>query len=237
MYALEKNKMVNGQPARAVSFFLDGNDPYLLPLVGDGLLPADVDGKQKPKTDSAVPIVGTQDDDAGYGATFDALNIWDLNVKWNGRSQRVADAEHAAADGAVRLDLPVRPDARDCLPQPGIDESGAVPRHPLLPAAADVPARVPQLQGSRVAGDEPVGRGGAGHRRRALVRDPAERGAYSLYQQGTYAPADGVDRWMGSIGQDKKGDMAPRVQRRQRSQRVPWHPLHGSARGRPARAR
>ena len=41
--------MVNGQPARAVSFFIDGNDPGMLPLVGDGLLPADVDGKQKPQ--------------------------------------------------------------------------------------------------------------------------------------------------------------------------------------------
>src|SRR5438132_4839652 len=62
VYALEKNKMVNGQPARAVSFFLDGNAPGMLPLVGDGLLPADIDGKQKPKTDTAIPIVGTQDD-------------------------------------------------------------------------------------------------------------------------------------------------------------------------------
>jgi hypothetical protein len=25
------------------------------------------------------------------------------------------------------------------------------------------------------------------------------RGAYSLHQQGSYAPADGVHRWMGSI--------------------------------------
>src|SRR5438132_8319058 len=82
VYALEKNKMVNGQPARAVSFFLDGNAPGMLPLVGDGLLPADIDGKQKPKTDTAIPVVGTQDDNASYGATFDALNIWDLNVKW-----------------------------------------------------------------------------------------------------------------------------------------------------------
>ena len=30
VYALEKNKMVNGQPARAVSFFLDWNDPCRL---------------------------------------------------------------------------------------------------------------------------------------------------------------------------------------------------------------
>ena len=30
----------------------------------------------------------------------------------------------------------------------------------------------------------------------------------SLYQQGTYAPDDGVHRWMGSIAMDKLGDMA-----------------------------
>src|SRR5436853_3892832 len=67
VYALEKNKMVNGQPARAASFFLDGNAPGMLPLVGDGLLPADVDGKQKPKIDATIPLVGTQDDGASYG--------------------------------------------------------------------------------------------------------------------------------------------------------------------------
>ena len=32
-------------------------------------------------------------------------------------------------------------------------------------------------------------------------------GVYSVYQQGTYAPGDGVQRWMGSIAQDKNGNM------------------------------
>ena len=76
--------MINGQPARSVRFFIDGNDPSLLPLVGDGLLPTNIDGKQKPMTDTAIPLVGTQDDGAFYGATFDALNIWDLLVKVRG---------------------------------------------------------------------------------------------------------------------------------------------------------
>ena len=92
VYALEKNKMVDGHPnARMVRFFIDGNVPEMLPLVGNGLLPADLDGKQKPKTDTAIPIIGTQDDDADYGATFDALNIWDLYVKW--RSTPIASLE------------------------------------------------------------------------------------------------------------------------------------------------
>ena len=121
VYALEKNKMTDGDPnARIVRFFIDGNVPELLPLVGDGLLPADVDGKQKPKTDTAIPIIGTQDDTADYGATFDAINIWDLFIKW--RSTPIASLELNVQLPTAPFDsiFPCGPDARDCLPQPGI---------------------------------------------------------------------------------------------------------------------
>jgi phospholipase C len=55
VYALEKNKMVNGDPnARAVQFFLEANvtPTGTTPLedVGDGLLPPDIDGNKKPPT-------------------------------------------------------------------------------------------------------------------------------------------------------------------------------------------
>ena len=33
-------------------------------------------------------------------------------------------------------------------------------------------------------------------------------GTYSLYQQGTYAPGDGVHRWMGSAAMDRHGNIA-----------------------------
>lgn len=125
VYALEKNKMINGQPgARAVGFFLDGNDPDILPLVGDGLLPAYVDGKQKPDPLVPIPIVGTQDAGAGYGATFDTLNIWELSVKWRSTP---------TASRLLKTQLPVAPfdsifpcaptSSHDCLPQPGITDT------------------------------------------------------------------------------------------------------------------
>src|SRR5437899_10582395 len=83
VYALERDKMLAGDPdARVVSFCRDGNAPGMLPLVGDGLLPPDIDGRRMPANDSPAPIVGTQDDNASYGAAFDALNIWELSVKW-----------------------------------------------------------------------------------------------------------------------------------------------------------
>src|SRR4029453_15181696 len=83
VYGLERDRMIAGDPAaRAVSFLLqDGGVP--INLIGDGLLPADADGKRPPKRGSKAPIIGSQDDEGPYGATFDALNVWEVDVKWN----------------------------------------------------------------------------------------------------------------------------------------------------------
>ena len=69
--------MLNGQPRPRGQFFLDGSTTCRCSSIGDGLLPADIDGKQKPMTDTAIPMVGTQDDDCGLRGDVDALNIWD----------------------------------------------------------------------------------------------------------------------------------------------------------------
>jgi len=211
VYALEKNKMVNGDPnARSVKFFIDGNDPTLLPLIGDGLLPADVDGKQKPKTDTAIPIVGTQDDDADYGATFDAINIWDLFIKW--RSTPIASLELNTQLPTASFDsiFPCSPTARDCLPQPGVPVGDArdldilsYRQRPTFRLAYRNFKTYESLVTNQSVEATP---GVAGARWYEIRRNGA--GTYSLYQQGTYAPGDGIHRWMGSIAMDKKGNMA-----------------------------
>jgi hypothetical protein len=209
VYALEKNKMVNGDPkARAVSFFIDGNDPSLLPLVGDGLLPADIDGKQKPAPETAIPIVGTQDDGAEYGATSDALNVWDLLIKW--RSTPTASLTFNAQLPVAAFDsiFPCAPTSRDCLPQPGVTDPSRYldilsyrqrPTHRL--AYRNFKGYESMVTNQSVEALPGV----AGVRWYELRRI---NGTYSLYQQGTYAPNDGVHRWMGSIAQDKKGNTA-----------------------------
>ena len=208
VYALEKNKMVNGQAARAVNFFLDGNDPAILPLVGDGLLPADVDGKQKPKLDAAIPIVGTQDDNASYGATSDALNIFDLSVKW--RSTPVASLTLNTQLPTAPFDsiFPCAPASRDCLPQPGITNPAqyldilSYRQRPTFRLAYRNFKDFEALVTSQSVEATP---GVAGERWYEIRRIGS---SYGLYQQGTYAPSDGVHRWMGSVAQDKKGDLA-----------------------------
>lgn len=211
VYALEKNKMINGQAkARAVQFFLDSN---VVPLetIGDGLLPPDVDGKTKPKADAPAPIVGTQDDGAGYGATFDALNIWELKIQWNSKAT-------ASLTGPIQLPVAsfdsVFPcvggqGSRDCLPQPGITNSAQYldilsyrqrPTYRLAYRNFGTYESYVTNQSVEAAPDV------AGIRWYEIRRNAS--GNYSVYQQGTYAPGDGVHRWMGSAAQDKKGNIA-----------------------------
>jgi hypothetical protein len=200
---------VNGDPgARNVRFFIDGNDPDLLPLVGDGLLPADPDGKQKPKTDTAIPIIGTQDDDADYGATFDAINIWDLFIKW--RSTPIASLGLNTQLPTAPFDsiFPCTPTARDCLPQPGIVNPAqyldilSYRQRPTFRLAYRNFKTYESLMTNQSVEATP---GVAGARWYEIRRTG---GTYSIYQQGTYDPGDGVHRWMGSIAMDKKGNMA-----------------------------
>ena len=209
VYALEKNRMLNGEPARAVQFFLEDR-VVPLNLIGDGLLPADIDGKQKPMADSAIPIVGTQDDNWVYGAPSDALNIWDLHVKW--RSTPVASL-------AFKAQLPVASfdsnfpcgalGARDCLPEPGITNQAqfldvlSYRQRPTYRLAYRNFKDHESLVTSQSVEALP---GQAGERWYEIRRNAA--GDYSLFQQGTFAPADGIHRWMGSVAQDKKGNLA-----------------------------
>ena len=211
VYALEKNKMLAGNPkARAVQFFLDSN-VVPLNLIGDGLLPADIDGTRRPIDRVPAPIVGTQDDNAPYGADFDALNIWELSVQW--QANPVASLKLATQLPVAQFDsvFPCAPTSRDCLPQPGITNPNQYldilsyrqrPTHRLayrnfgkyeaLVTTQSVEAR-PGIAGMRWY-----------EIRRSENPKPT---AYSVTQQGTYAPDD-VHRWMGSVAMDRQGNMA-----------------------------
>lgn len=211
VYALDRNKLIAGDPtARVVSFFLDGNDPAILPLVGDGLLPADLDGQAKPKNAAKIPLVGTQDDGGPYGATSDAINIWELDVHWNAAAAANATLELAEQLPTAAFDsiFPCAPTSRDCLPQPGITNPNqyvdilSYRQRPTWRLAYRNFGGHESLVTNQSVEALP---GVAGVRWYEIRRT---NGAYSLYQQGTISPGDGVHRWMGSAAQDKKGNMA-----------------------------
>jgi hypothetical protein len=212
VYGLERNKMIEGDPnARAVSFLLDSN-VVPINLIGDGLLPPDVDGKTKPKSAVPAPIIGTQDNDfTAYGATFDALNVWEFDVKWHSTP---------TASIVLKTQLPVASfdsvfpcvgavGSRDCLPQPGITNTAqfldilSYRQRPTWRLAYRNNGTYESMVTNQSVEALP---GQAGARWYEIRRSDA--GTYTLHQQGTYAPGDGVHRWMGSIAADRNGNMA-----------------------------
>jgi len=206
VYALEKAAMISGNPrARAVQFFLD-SDVVPLHLIGDGLLPADVDGRRRPPDGAAAPIFGTQDDDYVYGAPFDAINVWELSVLWNSKPR--ASLTFAAQLPVASFDsnFPCGP-SRGCLAQPGItnpDQWVDVqsyrqrPTHRL--AYRNFGTHEAMVTNQAVEARTRI----AGVRWYEVRR---VNGQYSVYQQGTYSP-DNVHRWMGSAAMDRDGNIA-----------------------------
>ena len=207
VYALEKRKMLVGDPsAGAVQFFLDS---AIIPLylLGDGLLPPDIDGQRRPEADMLPAMVGTMDDDAIYSAAFDALNIWVLDVEW-GRPWASLSLVSQLPVAEFDSIFPCAPTSRDCLPQPGVVDPNqyldilSYRQRPTMRLAYRNFGGYESLVTSQSVEARP---GVAGMRWYEIRRT---NGAYSLYQQGTYAPEDGVHRWMGSLAQDQVGNLA-----------------------------
>ncbi len=150
---------------------------------------------------------------APYGATFDALNIWELLVQWN--SKPVASLILKTQIPVASFDsiFPCAPTSRDCLPQPGITDPAqyldilSYRQRPTWRLAyrnfGDHEALVTNQSVEALPGV-------AGVRWYEIGRtvDPKKNTTYTLNQQGTYAPNDGVHRWMGSAAMDKMGNIA-----------------------------
>jgi hypothetical protein len=205
-YALERQKMLSGDPnARVIKFVLPpGDAPY---LTGDGLLPTDWDGDKPPKKGTPNWFVGTMDNGGPYGAPFDALNVFEYNVDW--RPTPRATFGLAAQIPVAQFDsvFPCAPGARNCIPQPGttnkIDILSSRQRPTYRLAYRNFGAYE-----SLVTNQSVEARPAEAGVRWYELRRPRGAATMSLFQQGTFAPGDGVHRWMGSIAQDKNGNIA-----------------------------
>ena len=90
--------------------------------MGDGILPADLDGSRLPPAGSPEYFVGSMDDDAGDHAPFDALNVFQANVDWSNPAAATFAFEKSVPIAEYDTIFPCAPTARDCLPQPGITD-------------------------------------------------------------------------------------------------------------------
>jgi hypothetical protein len=203
-YALERAAMLAGDPgARSVKFLLaPGSTPW---LTGDGLLPSDLDGRRLPPAGSPNYFVGSMDDGAQYGAPFDGLNVFAYKVKWGA---------HPAGSFTLAAQLPVAPFdsvfpcspfSRACIPQPQTGNKIDILSYRQRPTWRLAYRNFVDHE-SLVTNQSVEARPGVAGVRWYELR--LAGGAFSIHQQGTYAPPDGVHRWMGSVAMDRRGDMA-----------------------------
>ena len=206
-----------------------------LELIGDGLLPPDIDGNRRPTATTPAPIVGTQDD--GGRLRRDVRRAQHLGAR--GQMERDTRPPSLAPDAAAVASFdsifPCAPTAADCLPQPGIADPNqyldilSYRQRPTCRLAYRNFGKYEALVTNQSVEALP---GIAGPRwyeirrdQRRLLRPPAAR------MRRTTASTAG---WAASR-MDQNGQHGPRLQRRQRRRRVPGHPLHGPAGRRPAR--
>lgn len=202
VYVLEREKMLLGEEARHLGFPLPGI------RVNGFYSPAGffAVGKDLPPTGNA-PIIYFQDD-AWLGVNEDHLKIWLINVDWKDplsstieESQNIGPSQgvtpfHSVFDGGSFSNLPQPGNA------PDVDAlQGAI----MYPAAYRQFPTHNSVVFNFVVDIDPSIVEHAGIRWYELRQD-ASGGPWSVFQEGTYAP-DNSDRWCGSIGIDKNGNI------------------------------
>jgi hypothetical protein len=207
-YALDRAQALAGNPNPTVVSFLAAPNPAY--VVGDGLLPSDLDGMTPPPAGSPNYFVGSEDNNGPYGAPADALSLWKFHYD---------PITPANSSFVLSNTLPTQPfnsvlalcgGSRNCIPQPNTTNrlDFLLRQRPLFRLAyrnfGDHESMVANLSVS--AGTGPNGEV-AGIRWYEL-RSP--NSSPLIFQQGTYAPGltDGIHRWLGSIAMNSAGDIA-----------------------------
>ena len=208
-YALDRAQALIGNPNPIVISFLAPPNPAY--VVGDGLLPSDLDGMTPPPAGSPNFFVGSEDNNGPYGAPQDALTIWKFHADFVNPPNSTFTLTNTLPTSPFNSILALCGGTRACIPQPNttnrIDHLGYRQR-PLFRLAyrnfGDHESLVTNQSVS--AGTGPNGE--VSGIRWWELRSPASSPV--IYQEGTYAPGltDGIHRWMGSIAMNSHGDMA-----------------------------
>ncbi len=190
MYAFDRSKMLNGQNATFLYNHL-GTSYF-------GLLPTDIDGSTPPAPGD--PAIFAMAEDTSTGGGNDTLRLWEFDADFPGASATVTGPSNvsvAAFDSGLCSSNPY-----ECVPQSGTGQK-------LDPMADYMMFRMAYRNlGSHesivLTHTVDVGSDRAAPRWYELR---STGGAWTVYQQGTYAP-DTTHRWMQSIAMDQDGNIA-----------------------------
>ena len=208
-YALDRAQALVGNPNPTIVGFLAPPNPAY--VVGDGLLPSDLDGSATPPPGSPNYFVGSQDNNGPYGAPSDALNIFKFHYDPNMPQNSTFTLTNTLPTTPFNSILALCGGTRNCIPQPGtsnrIDHLGYRQRPLFRLAYRNFGSHESLVTNQSVsAGSGPNGE--VSGIRWWELRSPNSNPV--LFQEGTYAPGltDGIHRWMGSIAMNSLGDIA-----------------------------
>ncbi|MFI5042557.1 MAG: hypothetical protein ACHQNA_12045, partial [Acidimicrobiales bacterium] len=182
--AFDRARMLLGQPATQQCFKTS--------VFYSGLLPADLDGSRLPPAGAPNPVVA-------LGALANQLAVWKFHTDWT-------TPANSTFTGPTILATAAFSDACQggtCIPQAGTTQQLDSLGDRLMNRLAY--RNFADGHQSLVANHSVTAGSSTGVRWYEIRLDAA--GNPSLFQQGTYAP-DANYRWMGSIAQDRDGDMA-----------------------------
>jgi subtilisin-like proprotein convertase family protein len=211
-FAFDRAKMLAGDPTASYIYFdVENGNPNI-----GGMLPADLDGLTPPPPGTpGYFIYFTADEFADPSHPFDSLRIFELHASF---------ASPAASTFTERADSPLLVAAFDPRSPAGRDD---IEQPPPASSAAFLDAIMDRLMfrlayrnfGTQeslvvthtvnVSGVSPTTPANlrAGIRYYELQRD-LPGGSFTVNEQATFAPADGLERWMGSAAMDGSGDLA-----------------------------
>jgi hypothetical protein len=198
---LDRVQMLAGQNARMVYFDLSVTNPDL-----SRMLPADLDGPSSP---AGMPGYFVQFDDniiVGTNPPVDQLQIWNLDANW--------EANTWAFGGKQTVLVDPFDSSFSCNSSPGLDcipQKGAATNQYLEAKSDRLMYRLQyRYQGGTghlvLSHTVNVGSDRAGIRWYQLQKDLSD--TWIVENQGTYSPADGENRWMGSAAMDIAGNLA-----------------------------
>ncbi|NBD35243.1 MAG: hypothetical protein GVY30_04500, partial [Chloroflexi bacterium] len=198
VFAFERERMLRGEPANMIAFDLANVN-----INFGGMLPTDFDGAQPPPAGAPNYFIEV-DDSAWLGDAQDTMRLWAFHVDWETPGNSTF-----GLNGLPNQKLPVANydplcvETWECIPQKSSTQRVDAIGERLMHRAAY------RNFGSHesIVVNQTVDVGG----QRAGVRWYEVRksdDAWAIHQQGTFAPDDGLHRWMASIAQDHVGNTA-----------------------------